>query len=178
MNWRKFIPLLVVAVGLVAYHNSFTGPFIFDDMYTIRDNPTIRRVWPIWQALSPPHRGGTTVEGRPLINLSFAVNYALGAYHVWGYHALNLSVHILAGLTLLGVVRRTLRQPRLRGRFSAAADGLALATAVLWMVHPLQTESVTYIVQRAESLMGLFYLLTLYRSEEHTSELQSLRHLV
>jgi hypothetical protein len=162
LKTQKFIPLLVVAAGLLAYHNSFTGPFIYDDGPSIRENPTIHQLWPIWQALSPPHSGAITVEGRPLINLSFAINYALGGYHVWGYHALNLTIHILAGLTLLGIVRRTLLQPRLRERFGAAANGLALATAVLWTVHPLQTESVTYIVQRAESMMGLFYLLTLY----------------
>ena len=102
------------------------------------------------------------MESRPLINLSLAVNYALGGLDVWGYHALNLSIHIFAGLTLLGLVRRTLLQPALRERFGAAADELAVATAVLWTVHPLQTESVTYIIQRAESLMGLLYLLTLY----------------
>ena len=156
------MPLVVVAAGLLAYHNSFTGEFIRDDITSISENPTIRRLWPIWQPLSPPHRGGLTVEGRPLINLSLAINYALGGYRVWGYHALNLTVHILAGLTLLGIVRRTLLQPALRERFGAAANELALAVAVLWTVHPLQTESVTYIIQRAESLMGLFYLLTLY----------------
>ncbi|MGA2140588.1 MAG: tetratricopeptide repeat protein, partial [Verrucomicrobiia bacterium] len=162
MKARKFIPLLVVAAGLLAYHNSFTGPFIFDDVPSIPENPTIRHLWPIWDALAPPHKGGITVEGRPVINLSLAINYALGGTEVWGYHALNLTIHILAGLTLLGIVRRTLLQPRLRERFGAVANELALAVAVIWTVHPLQTESVTYIVQRAESLMGLFYLLTLY----------------
>ena len=154
--------MLVVAAGLLAYFNSFTGPFIYDDVLSIRDNPTIRHLWPIWRALSPPHEGGITVEGRPLVNLSLAVNYALGGYNVWGYHAFNLAIHILAGLTLLGVVRRTLLQPGLRERFGTMADELAAATAVIWVVHPLQTESVTYIVQRAESIMGLCYLLTLY----------------
>ena len=91
-----------------------------------------------------------------------AVSYALSGDNVWGYHTLNLAVHILAGLTLFGLVRRTLRWPSLRDRFGAAADELALATAVLWTVHPLQTESVTYIIQRGESIMGLFYLLTVY----------------
>ena len=147
---------------LLAYHNSFTGPFVYDDEFSIQENPTIRHLWPIWQPLSPPRTSGATVEGRPLINLSFAINYALGGYDVRGYHALNLTIHILAGLTLLGVVRRTLLQPKLRARFGAAANGLALAVAVVWTVHPLQTESVTYLAQRAESLMGLFYLLTLY----------------
>ncbi|HUI06351.1 MAG TPA: hypothetical protein VL486_05040, partial [Verrucomicrobiae bacterium] len=162
MNRQRFIPLVVVAAGLLAYQNSFTGSFVLDDYASIPGNPTIRRLWPIWQPLSPPHRGWLTVEGRPLINLSLAINYALSGYNVWGYHALNLAVHILAGLTLLGIVRRTLLQPALRARFGAVASELALATAVLWTVHPLQTESVTYIVQRAESIMGLFYLLTLY----------------
>ena len=159
---QKFIPLVVIGAALLAYHNSFTGPFIFDDLFSILENPTIQRLWPIWQTLSPPHRGGLTVEGRPLINLSLAINYALGGYQVWGYHALNLTVHILAGLNLLGIVRRTLLQPALRQRFGAAANGLALAVAVIWTVHPLATESVTYVVQRAESMMGLLYLLTLY----------------
>jgi len=162
LNPRKLSPLVVIAAALLAYHNSFTGAFLIDDTGSISENATIRHLWPIWQCLSPPHRGGLTVEGRPLINLSLAINYALGGYNVWGYHALNLTVHILAGLTLLGIVRRTLLQPALRGRLGAAANELALATAVLWTVHPLQTESVTYIIQRAESIMGLFYLLTLY----------------
>jgi tetratricopeptide (TPR) repeat protein len=159
---RRFIPVLVIAAGLLAYHTSFSGAFLFDDTSSILENPTIRRLWPIWKPLSPPHHGGLTVEGRPLINLSLAINYALGGYNVWGYHALNVAAHILAGLTLLGIVRRTLRQPRLRGRFGAAADELALATALLWTVHPLQTEAVTYVIQRTESIMGLFYLLTIY----------------
>jgi len=158
---NRLIPWLVVAAGLLAYHNSFTGPFIFDDAASIQDNLTIRHLWPIWGMLSP-HTGAITVEGRPLINLSLAVNYAIGGYAVRGYHVFNLAVHILAGLTLFGIVRRTLRQPRSRERFGDAAEGLAVAAAVLWTVHPLQTESVTYVIQRAESIMGLCYLLTLY----------------
>jgi len=63
---------------------------------------------------------------------------------------------------LFGVVRRTLLQPVLVPRFGPHAFEIALLAAVLWTVHPLQTESVTYVVQRAESLMGLFFLLTLW----------------
>ena len=153
--------MLVIAAGLLVYRNSFNDSFFRDDFGSILDNTTIRHLWPIGHILLSVH-GGSTVAGRPLINLSLAINYALGGYHVWGYHALNLTVHILAGLTLLGVVRRTLLRPPWRDRFGAAADELALAIAVLWTVHPLQTDSVTYIIQRAESIMGLFYLLTLY----------------
>ncbi len=114
----------------------------------------------VWGVLSPS--ATSYVGGRPIVNVSFAVNYGLGGTVVWGYHALNLVVHILAALTLYGIVRRTLLSPVLRKRFGAPAMRLALAVAVLWTVHPLQTEAVTYISERCESLMGLFYLLTLY----------------
>ena len=102
------------------------------------------------------------MSGRPLLNLSLAINYAISGTAVWSYHALNLAIHVLAGLTLFAIVRRTLRRPVLAGRFGPSANALALAVSALWLWHPVQTESVTYLSQRAESLMGLFYLLTLY----------------
>ncbi len=101
----------------------------------------------------------TTLAGRPLAALSFAINYALAGRTTWPYHATNLAIHIAAALLLLGVVRRTLLAVGKSPRFSLAC---AAAIAALWAVHPLQTESVTYIVQRVESLAGLFYLLALY----------------
>jgi protein O-mannosyl-transferase len=148
---------IIVLVALIAYHNSFFGPFILDDSLAITDNPSIRHWGSI---LSPP--AAATTGGRPLLNLTFALNYALGGIDVRGYHAFNLLVHVLAGLTLFGILRRTFLRPALNSRFGVEAVPLALAMAVIWVVHPLQTESVTYISQRAESLMGLFYLLTLY----------------
>ena len=154
--------LVIVLAGLVAYHNSFSCPFVFDDQQSILENPTIRHLWPVGDALSTPPDTGYTVSGRPLANLTLALNYALSGTGVWSYHLLNLVIHLGAGLTLFGVVRRTLRQPLLRARFGQPAWPLALAIALLWTVHPLQTEAVTYVVQRVESLMGLLYLLTLY----------------
>jgi protein O-mannosyl-transferase len=142
---------LIVAAVLAAYANSLAGPFVFDDLPAILDNPTIRS---LGGALSPPP-GGYTVSGRPLVNLSLAVNYAISGTDVWGYHLLNIAIHCLAALVLYGIVRRT---PISGFRFQVSA----FLVALLWAVHPLQTESVTYVVQRAESLMGLFYLLTLY----------------
>ncbi len=153
------IGLLVLAV-LGAYSNSFSGEFVFDDVGAIKSNPTIRELWPLWPVLSPPP--GMTSTGRPLLNLSFAVNYALGGLNVWGYHAVNLAIHLANALLLFGVVRRSLSLPALRERFGGAAVALSFAIALLWAVHPLQTESVTYIAQRAESLVGLFYLAVLY----------------
>ena len=146
--------MLISAGAIAFYWGSFAGPFVYDDIRAILENPTLHH---LASALRPP-AGSDTVSGRPLLNLSFAVNYALSGYAVWSYHLLNLVIHLLAALTLYGLIRRTLALK--------AADTLATLfsffTALLWVVHPLQTESVTYVVQRAESLMGLFYLLTLY----------------
>ena len=147
----------IVLAALAAYAGSFSGPFIFDDRQWILENPAIRH---LWTALAAPRSAMT--GGRPVLGFSFALNYALSGTSVWSYHAFNLAIHALAGLALFGLARRTLLQPGLRGRFGAAALPLAFVAAVLWTVHPLQTEAVTYVAQRAESLMGLFYLLTLY----------------
>ena len=161
--WRPIILAagLIVLAALAAYHNSFAGPFVYDDIRSISQNQSIRRLWPIWPALSPP-TDGQTVSGRPLLNLSLALNYALGGLDVRGYHATNLAIHIAAALLLFGILRRTFLTPKLRDRLGRAAAALALAGTLPWTLHPLQTESVTYIIQRAESLAGLFYLLTLY----------------
>jgi tetratricopeptide (TPR) repeat protein len=161
-NLRRAAVLLALAAG-VAYYNSFQGQFIYDDMGSIPHNQTIRHLWPIGPVFSPP--AGETVQGRPLLNLSFALNYAFsgaGGASVRAYHVTNLVIHVLAALVLFGILRRTFLLPSMRDRFGRVSLGLALAGALLWIVHPLQTESVAYIVQRAESLMGLFYLLTLY----------------
>ncbi len=160
-DWRGFVAGgLIVAAGLLAYCNSFGGPFIFDGKGSIVENSHIRRLWPIWQVFRA--EPGSTVAGRPILSLSFALNYQISGLKVWSYHAVNLAVHILSALTLFGILRRTLLSERLRGRFGQASFSLALICALIWLAHPLQTGSVTYIVQRAESLMGLFYLLSLY----------------
>ncbi len=137
-----------------AYFNSFGGAFIFDDLPWIVDNPGIRHLWPPWDAM------GHTL--RPLLFYTLAINYAISGLEVWSYHAVNLAIHILAALTLYGLIRRTLLLDSLRERYAQSARWLATAVALIWVVHPLQTQSVTYVIQRGESLMGLFYLLTLY----------------
>jgi len=151
---------LVLAV-FAAYAHSGSGPLVYDDKDAIAQNLTLRHLWPLSRVLAPPG-GGLTVSGRPALNLSLALNYAAGGLDVRGYHLTNILIHALAALALFGLVRRTLLLPSLRARWGAAALPVALTAAALWALHPLQTEAVTYIVQRAESMMGLCYLLTLY----------------
>jgi tetratricopeptide (TPR) repeat protein len=151
---------IVLAVGVV-YANTLSAPFEFDDFLAITQNPTIRHLERLGDVLSSPVFA-TGAAGRPMVSLSLAINYALGGTNVTGYHVVNTLIHAAACLLLFGIVRRTLLRPLLRDRFGAAALPLALAVALLWGLHPLLTESVTFVIQRSESLMGLFYLLTLY----------------
>jgi protein O-mannosyl-transferase len=160
-SWKPWaaMGLLVVAIGVV-YSNSLHGPFLFDDFPSIVTNQSLRHLWSL-QVLAASEDAVTTT-GRPVVNLSLAINYAIGGLNVEGYHLVNLSIHALAALALFGLVRRTLLLPKLSAQFGAASTGLALVVSLLWAIHPLQTESVSYIVQRAEALVGLFFLLTLY----------------
>lgn len=169
--------MVLLLAALAAYHNSFSGPLVYDDIPAIKDNPTIRQLWPLSTVLTPPSDSGITVNGRPIVNLSLAINYAIGGTEVVGYHVFNLAIHVMAGLALFGVVRRSLQLPSLRGRFGPGDVSLplALTIALLWTLHPLQTESVTYIIQRAESLVGLFYLLTFYCFLRSLASLRSTR---
>jgi protein O-mannosyl-transferase len=156
---RYHAAVLVVA-GMLAYAGSLSGPFLFDDQNAVVQNASIRSLSPLSVPLAPPRE--TPVAGRPIVNLTFAANYAAGGLDVTGYHGVNLAVHLLTALVLFGVVRRTLRLPSMPGQLSRHADGLALACALVWELHPLNTEVVNYVTQRTESLMALCYLLTLY----------------
>ena len=151
---------LIALVGVLTYASSLSGPFLFDDHSAIVRNPQIRHLWPLVEALAAPR--DNELASRPLVNFSFAVNYAAGGLAVRGYHIVNIALHVGAALLLFGIIRLTLTTAKLRDRFGTAADGMALASALIWMLHPLQTESVDYLTQRTELMMGLFYLLTLY----------------
>ncbi|MDB6126406.1 MAG: yrrB [Verrucomicrobia bacterium] len=144
--------LIVVAI-VVAYANTFRVPFLFDDRLAIAQNSSVKDPSSLAAVFSP---ASLTTSGRPLLNLTFAVNHAWTGDAVWSYHAVNLGIHVLAALVFFGVVRRTLE------RVQRPNDWLACLVTLVWALHPLQTNAVTYISERAESLMGLFYLLTFY----------------
>ncbi len=153
--WRRLAPILLVAIVSLSYFNAINNPFVFDDNMVILENPAIRSLWPIGNVLFPP--GSSFTAGRPMTGLSLAINYAIDGTNPRGYHLGNLVLHAMAALTLLGVLRLTLRRLD-----HPQADGAALAAAAIWAAHPMLTESVTYATNRSEVLMGLFFLLTFY----------------
>ena len=146
--------LAIVATIALAYGGALHGPFLFDDLASIAENPHVHHLWPLGDVLSG--------SARPLLALSFALNYAAGGLDVVGYHVVNVAIHLAAALLLFDVVKRTLALPRLVTRFPGRrATGIALAAAALWAAHPLATQAVSYLVQRGESLASFFYLATL-----------------
>ncbi len=149
-----WMPLLIALVAFVCYTSSFEGAFVFDDWITIEENPAFSQIRladiSFW------------THGRPIGMLTFVLNHRIHGDSVFGYHVVNLAIHIMAGVALYALLRRLFETSRLKERVADAGAPLAFASALLWTVHPLQTQSVTYIIQRYESLAGLFYLLCVY----------------
>jgi protein O-mannosyl-transferase len=176
------IALLLVAAVVAVFLPGVSAPFAFDDTISIVENRTIRR---LSTALSPPTNGSATM-GRPVVNVSFALNYALGRLDVRGYHAVNIALHAASTLLLFGIVRRTLLRCPPPGSAREAGGGapspaaatatrLGFAATLLWAVHPLLTISVTAVAQRTELLAGFFLLLTLYSFIRHADAPGQLR---
>jgi tetratricopeptide (TPR) repeat protein len=159
--------VLAIAIGVV-YHHAVRVPFIFDDVVGVKQNLSIVSLWPL--VGTPNNRGplnplpNLPTAGRPLVNLSFALNYAIGGENPAGYHAINIVIHFVAALLLWEIVNRTLRLPYFGDRFESSSSFLALAAALIWALHPLHTETVVYVTQRTELMMAMFYLATLYCS--------------
>jgi Flp pilus assembly protein TadD len=149
--------IVLIAVGALAYANSLPAPFVFDDVITIEQNRFITRLWPLWDAMRAPAQ--SPVAGRPLVSLSLAVSYAQDGLSPAAFRVWNIGVLIATSLLLFGLVRRTMMAA---STDPAEAWQVGTAVALLWLVHPLQTEVVDYVTQRTESMMGFFYLLTLY----------------
>lgn len=158
----RLAPWILIAAAVWAYANTFAVPFVFDDIPSIVENPGLRRPWPPWDLLVYTGKADIGISGRPLPNITFALNYAYGGLAVGSYHAFNLAIHAAVALALFGLVRRTLKLSRFEGRFASVADAVAFASALVWLVHPLQTKSVTFVVQRIETMAALFFVLTLY----------------
>jgi protein O-mannosyl-transferase len=165
--------MLAICLAVV-YVPALDVPFIFDDIDSIQNNGSITSLWPLFGTashpgpLNPPPQISTS--GRPLVNFSFAINHYFGGLNPIGYHAVNLVIHFLCSLLLWATTRRTLQLPYFEGRFQSSASWLGLTTAMLWALHPLQTEAIIYATQRTELMFAFFSFATLYCSLRYWSE--------
>ncbi len=164
---------VLILLGAAVYANALGGPLVLDDQRSVRENTTIQSLADLGRVLHPPVQSPMT--GRPIPNLTLALNYAAGGDAVRGYRVTNIGIHILAALALFAWLRRTLARTGTESGTAAQADGLALAVSALWLVHPLNTETVNYLTQRTESLMGLFVLTSLWAAARAVDARQALR---
>jgi hypothetical protein len=158
-GWHRHAGALagILLLGLFAYSNSFHGPFVFDDRQNIRDNTVIRDLSNYLASWA----GYRWMPQRFVAYLTFALNYRLGALEVAGYHAFNVGIHLLCALLVYALVVLTFRTPRLEASSLAPwSRAVAFAASALFVTHPVQTQAVTYIVQRITSLATLFYVLS------------------
>lgn len=153
-RWLAAVSAAIVTAALVwlAHGPGFQGTFVYDDLQEIVGNSALETLWPPWV---PMFMGGG-LPHRPLPYYSFAVNRILGGLDPWGYHAVNLALHLGNGILIWWIARRTLRRAHV-----AAADTIAWLGSLVWLVHPLSTQAVTYIYQRMELMAATCMLVTL-----------------
>ena len=161
-KYETWLLMFLGVLVFLVYTSTLTGPFIFDDKPNILQNPHIRL-----ERLSPGGIATAALESpakhRPVANISFALNYYFHHYNPVGYHFVNILIHIINGILLYLFTKATLQTPTLKTDFERLAVGwIPLFTAFIWTLHPLQTQSVSYIVQRMNGLATMFYLLCLW----------------
>ena len=142
---------VIVIAAFLIYSNTFHNFFNFDDLNNIVDNSTIKNIDNFW----PP--AGTRYIG----SLTFAINYRLGGLDPFGYHIVNLAIHMFNALLVYWLVALTLITPYMIRSKRNNQYLIAFLCSMLFVSHPMQTEAVTYLVQRFASLATLFYLMTL-----------------
>lgn len=150
----------MVAVFLV-YGNTLESPFLLDDYSNIVDNPAIEIEDFSWNSLTQVWDGPITLKTRKIAYLSFAMNYLWGGYDPIGYHLVNIGIHFFTALLVFLFFQQTLDTGWLKSRYGSKRPWLASGAALIWALHPIQVNAVTYIVQRMTSLAVLFALISL-----------------
>ncbi|MDA3897656.1 MAG: tetratricopeptide repeat protein [Desulfobacteraceae bacterium] len=150
---------ILFGTGITVYYNSLTTPFLFDDLVFIVRDYAIRMTDLSYEALKT-----AAIEGLPrqryLPNISFAFNYYFDQLDPFGYHVVNLAIHLMTAVFLFLFIRLTLRvYPHKTD--SLNPDLIAFFTAMLWIAQPVGTQAVTYICQRMASMVAMFYVLSL-----------------
>lgn len=158
-KYETLLLTLLAGVVILIYAETLTSPFILDDISNIRDNPHIRL--PSLTLKNLIRAGFQSPETtRPVANVSFALNYYIHGLNLVGFHVVNILIHIFGGIFLYFFAKYTLKTPALQTRFEGCT-WVPFFTAFIWLVHPLQTQSVAYLVQRMNSLAAVFYILSM-----------------
>ena len=150
--------ILIVLTVVVIYGNTYHDEFVFDDVAQIKNNAAIRDLHPYFSR-------DRLLIPRGIVNLTFALNYHFGALDVFGYHLINIIIHILNGFLVyflaLTIFRRIFHLSESSKTYpppSSSIPLMSLFAALIFVAHPIQTQAVTYTVQRYASLAAFFYM--------------------
>lgn len=156
---KYYIIFLIILLVLIVYGNSLSNPFIWDDLILIVENSQIKHLLNVFKALTSslasdqqpvPCSGNITIYYRPIQTLAYMVDYAVFRLKPWGYHLSNILLHTICTILVYALVM-----------LFAKDKTISLITSILFMVHPIHTEAVTYIAGRADTLAAIFFLLAL-----------------
>ncbi len=165
MKLKSFTFLAVAiiqgALVFILYGETLHSPFLFDDLNNITENTSIRVTELTPSALFEAASGSRGIKSRGIAYLSFAVNYYFHGTDVAGYHLVNITIHLLAGIFLYLVLKKTL-DLSLAAHHKPDSRLIAFFASLLWLVHPLHTNTVTFIVQRMNSLAALFCIIAIF----------------
>lgn len=154
--------LLLFALLFVSYSNSFNGTWIFDDNHNILQNQYVHLKSLDWKSINGTFFGTTGNFSRPLSYLSFGLNYYFHQLDVFGYHLINFIIHCISTLFLYLFIFHVLHLPIMKGQFSNRAGSIALLSATLWTISPIQVTAITVIVQRMASMAGMFFIMAMF----------------
>jgi tetratricopeptide (TPR) repeat protein len=158
-NAFAFITISIIILAI--YSNTYNASWHFDDEPNIVDRTDLHLKELSWSGITKTFSWGPRIY-RPVSCLSLALNYYFGNLNVFGYHLVNNLIHLLSALFLFLFIHQTLKLPILRKRYAGNAYAIALLATVFWASNPVQTQTITYIVQRMASMAGMFYIMTLY----------------
>ena len=167
-----WIPYLIVIFIGLGYWHTLSFPLIFDDYSTLIENMSIRDLHHLKDIILAPHEIG--LAWRPWANFTFALSYAISGLNPWGHHLFNILLHCLTAYILFQTLYLTFSFSAIKRHFEEDGVYISLAITLLWAVNPIQTQTVTYISQRTETLMTLMFLTTIYcfiRAQEKKSVL-------
>ena len=168
ISYCRKVVFAIVALAIIifsVYANTLDSSWHFDDDINITDNPSLHMRELSWKNIKGAlfsGRADPSVLYRPVACLTFALNYYFGELDVFGYHLVNIFIHFLASVFLFLFIYHTLNLPSIRRRYADNAYPIALLATLLWAINPVQTQAVTYLVQRMASLAGMFYIMSMY----------------
>ncbi|MDZ7830667.1 MAG: tetratricopeptide repeat protein [Desulfobacterales bacterium] len=161
-NFKPFI-FFSILICLI-YSNTFNSPFQLDDYQNITRNAKIHMQSFSLDAVVDSFYATPTQDSlyRPLSYFSLSLNWLWGGDDVTGYHIVNTTIHLLTAFFLFLTVRLLLRTPNVKGLDHNTIYFVALLSATIWCIHPIQIQAVTYIVQRMASMAALFYIIGIF----------------